>query len=111
MSAATAQIQAEIERLSGLVEATRRLVADGHLVDMRTLESRIDEVCGALRTLPNAAAGEIKTALVALIDDLNRLDQAIRRSHAEAAEHLEGPAARRRATAAYGAPDAKPERR
>ena len=111
MSAAAAQTRAAIERLSGLVEATRRLVADGHLVDLRTLESRIDEVCGALRLLPTAAADEIKTTLVALIDDLNRLDETIRRNQAETAEHLEGTAARRRATAAYGAPDAKPERR
>jgi len=111
MSAATERTRAAIERLSGLVEATRRLVADGHLVDLHTLESRIDEVCGTLRTLPAAAADEIKATLVALIDDLNRLDQAIRRSHAETAEHLAGTSARRRATAAYGAPDAKPERR
>ena len=111
MNAATERTRAAIERLSGLVEATRRLVADGHLVDLRTLESRIDEVCGALRVLPAAAADEIKAALVALIDNLNRLDQAVRRSHAETAEHLAGTSARRRATAAYGAPDAKPERR
>ncbi len=104
-----ATIRAGIEQISTMVDAARRLVADGHLVDLRTLEARVETFCTALRNTSADAARELRPAMLGMIDELGRLDQAVRTSQTETAAKLGETLARRRAASAYtGSPAAEP---
>lgn len=95
---------ASVRELSLLAEVTRRLVADGRLVDLRSLAERIAALCEGLNRQPAGHGAELRTAMIALIDDLGRLETAIRTSQADAAGRLREMSALRRAVSAYGAP-------
>lgn len=95
-------IRSGIEQISTMVEAARHLVAEGHLVDLRLLEQRVEDFCSRLRAAAPDIAGQLRPAMLGLIDDLNRLDQAVRASQADTAAKLGDTLARRRATSAYG---------
>lgn len=105
-----ATIRAGIEQISAMVDAARRLVADGHLVDLRTLEARVESFCTALRNAPAEAARELRPAMTGLIDELSRLDQAVRTSQTDTAAKLGETLARRRAATAYTGTPARPIR-
>jgi len=107
----SSEVRTGIEQLSTMIEAARQLIGEGHLVDLRLLESRVEKFCGSLRTVPADMAAELRPAMLSLIDDLGRLEQEIRRIHTETAAKLGDTAARRRAATAYtGLPAARPDR-
>jgi hypothetical protein len=97
-----AAIRTGIEQISTMVEAARRLVMEGHLVDLRSLEARVETFCTALRNAPAEAADQLRPTMLGLIDELSRLDAAVRASQTETAAKLGETLARRRAVTAYG---------
>jgi hypothetical protein len=97
-----AAIRTGIEQISTMVEAARRLVMEGHLVDLRSLEARVETFCTALRNAPAETADQLRPAMLGLIDELGRLDAAVRASQTETAAKLGETLARRRAVTAYG---------
>jgi len=97
-----AAVRSGIEQISTMVEAARRLVIEGHLVDLRSLETRVEGFCAILRNAPADAADQLRPAMLGLIDELGRLDAAVRASQTETAAKLGETLARRRATTAYG---------
>lgn len=100
--ATTAELKDEIRRLSTLVDAVHRLFREGQLIELGQLETRIAACCSAVSALPAASGAELQPALVALLDELGRLDQAMRSRQSEIVERLGQTSIRRRAVAAYG---------
>ena len=76
-------VRTGIEQISNMIEAARRLIGEGHLVDLRLLESRVESFCGSLRNVPVDLAAELRPAMLGLIDDLSQLEQEIRRIQSE----------------------------
>ncbi len=103
-----ADIRRGIEQISTMVDAARRLVAEGHLVALRQLESRVATFCTAIANTSSDAARELRPTMLALIDELGRLDAAVRQSQTETAAKLGETLARRRAATAYGGAAAAP---
>lgn len=97
-----AAIRNGIEQISTMVEAARHLVMEGHLIDLRSLEARVESFCATLRNAPAEAATQLRPAMLGLIDELSRLDAAVRASQTDTAAKLGETLARRRATSAYG---------
>lgn len=95
-----------IEQISNMIEAARRLIGEGHLVDLRLLESRVESFCGSLRNAPPDTAAELRPAMLGLIDDLGRLAQDIRRIQSETAAKLGDTITRQRAATAYASTSA-----
>lgn len=99
----TAEIAKEIRHVTTLVDAARRLVEEGRTIELGQLEARIDACCAAVRDLPRGTeTAEIRPAVTALLDEVGRLEGAIRKAQAEIGERLGQAGARRRALAAYG---------
>ncbi len=106
-----AEIRRGIEQIATVVDAARRLVAEGHLVDLRSLETRVANFCAATQNVPADAAAELRPVMLGLVDELGRLDAAVRQSQTETAAKLGETLARRRAVSAYGgAPGPRPGR-
>ncbi|WP_119459766.1 hypothetical protein [Rhodospirillaceae bacterium SYSU D60014] len=100
--ATIAELKDEIRRLSTLVDAVHRLFVEGQHIELGQLEARISACCSAASALPQASGAELQPALVALLDDLGRLDQKMRSRQSEIVERLGQTSMRRRAVAAYG---------
>lgn len=96
------EIRKGIDQISTMVDAARRLVAEGHLVDLRSLETRVATFCTRIQNVSSGAAEQLRPAMLGLIDELGRLDQAVRQSQTETAAKLGETLARRRAVTAYG---------
>jgi hypothetical protein len=97
-----AEIRKGIEQISTMVDAARRLVAEGHLVDLRSLETRVATFCTTIQNVSADAAAQLRPVMLGLIDELSRLDAAVRQSQTETAAKLGETLARRRAVSAYG---------
>lgn len=97
-----AEIRRGIEQIATVVDAARRLVAEGHLVDLRSLETRVANFCAAIQNVSAGAAAELRPVMLGLVDELGRLDAAVRQSQTETAAKLGETLARRRAVSAYG---------
>ena len=100
---------ASVRELSLLADVSRRLVMDGRIVDLRSLSERVEALCGGLARQPAGHGPELRTALIGLMDELARLEAAVRRSQADAAGRLREIATLRRAVSAYGAPQPEDE--
>lgn len=101
MSAAR-KIQRYLETTAERVSAARRLVAAGQGVDLSGLEQEVDQVCGAIRDLPNETQTEFKLPLVTLVDELDKLSNDLTVQHARLEQGLRAISSGGQATKAYG---------
>jgi hypothetical protein len=92
----------ELDAASALVEAVRRIVADGRAVDLAGLDSRIARLCRLAERLAPAEAMPFRARLIALLDDVDRLAGSLEAQRATIARELASVATRRRAATAYG---------
>lgn len=103
-----AEIAADIARLTALLDEAASEAETGALIDLQTLDTRIDLVCRAALALPAIEARTLADELERLSRALNRADHAMRTRHETLRAATEGRmdphTARRRARAAYGEP-------
>tara|TARA_B100001094_G_C17727695_1_gene575045 strand:+ start:322 stop:648 length:327 start_codon:yes stop_codon:yes gene_type:complete len=67
----------EAEKISSLIATARRLMAENKSVDLSKLEHKISNICKKARTTDLKQSEEIQGVLVAIVEDLNRLDDKI----------------------------------
>jgi hypothetical protein len=97
------ELRAELDALRAATERMTQIATAGGLVDLTALEDSVAAFCGRLKSLPPVTGRELRGGLIALTDDLGRLDAFLRRTRDEVAERLGESTQRRRATLAYGA--------
>jgi len=101
-----ADISADIARLASLLNAAASEAEAGALIDLTTLDRRVDGVCRATLGLPAPEARGLAVELEALLHALTRADHAMRTRHEALRAATEGRmdphTARTRARAAYG---------
>jgi len=83
-------IQKQLDRTSGVIEGFRRSVAEGAVIDLTGLDRSIEEMCNAIRELPEDQRGTVKSTLIGLIDDLNALVDLLHVQHGKVSEGLKG---------------------
>lgn len=104
-SAATAgQMKRRIEAAANVVNEARRAVERGNAVDLSGIEREVEKICAGLVEVPSGAGAGLTPALVALVDDLDKLTQVLSQAHADLAKEVAALGARRRASKAYGQP-------
>jgi hypothetical protein len=94
-------LSAELDALRAATDRMIQTVKDGGLVDLAALEESVAGFCARVRALPQGRS-DLRGGLIALMDDLARLDGLIRQAHSEAGQRLGETSQRRRATVAYG---------
>lgn len=92
----------DIARLTDLVTAARAILADGRVVDLTGLDQETRSVAERLRLHRPDNQGPIKTALLALVDEMDRLKAAIEEQRTTFARELSQLQAGRNAAHAYG---------
>lgn len=94
----------DIAHLTDLVTAARAILADGRVVDLAGLDEEARRVAERLKLDRPDNPGPIKTALLALVDEMDRLKAAIEDQRASFAKELTALQAGRGAAHAYGRP-------
>jgi len=92
----------DIARLTDLVTAARAIMADGRVVDLAGLDEETRRLVERLRLDRPENAGPIKTALLVLVDEMDRLKAAIEDKNAAFTKELSALQAGRGAAHAYG---------
>jgi hypothetical protein len=91
----------EIAGVSAIIVAARGLVSDGKAVNLQPLEAEMKRLCDAIETVPRTDAHLLEPRLLSLIDELDKLFNAIAGKHGELKHELNDLALRDRATSAY----------
>jgi hypothetical protein len=89
----------EAEKVASLVTAARRLLGEDKLIDLSALEDKVGALCLAIQAAPREDTRELKPSIVAILEDLDRLEAELAARNADAGT---GETERQRATVAYG---------
>jgi hypothetical protein len=102
-------MRTELEALLAAIARTAEHAQRGELVDLAALEEAVAGFCKRVQAASAEEGKTLRPGMVALMDELSRLDATLRQAHAALGQQLGATAQRRRATAAYSGP-AKPGR-
>lgn len=98
----TDHLHAELAEAMDRVAAARRLLAAGYTVDLKGLDLEVGRLCEAIAELPRDRRGPLKGALLALTDELTRLEGDLRANHDEVTGQLRSMSQGAQAARAYG---------
>jgi hypothetical protein len=91
----------EIAGVSAIITVARGMVNDGKSVNLQPLEAEMRRLCAAVETIPRVDAHLVEPRLLSLIDELDKLFNAIAGKHGELKHELSDLALRDRAASAY----------
>ena len=92
----------DLQAIGGLIAKAHDLVQAGETIDLAPLEPQVLDICSQIEGLPATEGQAVKPRLIALIDNFNRLSQAIEDKLGEVKDSLGQTAGRRQAISAYG---------
>ncbi len=93
-------VQEEVRKVTSLINATRRLLAEGKMVDLAGLQRNVDTLCQTLRKAPLEESQAAKETVASLLDGLDTLAEALTAQYEDLTRQLAGTV-RRHAAAAY----------
>lgn len=100
-SSSEQNIRDELEKIAGLITASRHLMTEGRSIDLSAVEDRVRIITEAVVTAPPEIASSFKDHLKALLDILNSLQDDLEHHHQALQDNLT-TLKRRTATNAYG---------
>ena len=96
------KVRSGLDQANAAVGAAQTLLEQGRVIDLSGLETHVETLCSDIGTLPPEDRTTLKTSLVTLIDELNRLAADIESRNRVITEELHDNGARQRAVTAYG---------
>lgn len=96
------RIEDELHQVGAMLAQTRGAIAAGRLIDLSSLEEKVQSLCEGIGRLPRAQAQAHKPALIALIDELGTLTEAIKAGLEALGDELGDSNRRKGALNAYG---------
>jgi hypothetical protein len=100
----------ELTGISAIISAARGMVHDGKSVNLQPLEAEMRRLCASIEVMPRTEAQALEPRLLALIDELDKLFNAISGRRAALQEQIKDLSLRDRAVSAYAAPMMKKSR-
>ena len=86
---------------ANVVSEARLAVERGNFIDLSGLETETEAILKEISRIPAEDADEMKSALISLADDIDRLTKSVEAAHKQLATELSDLNARRRAAKAY----------
>jgi hypothetical protein len=94
----------ELTGISAIITAARGMVNDGKSVNLQPLEAEMRRLCASIESIPRTEAQVLEPRLLALIDDLDKLFNAISGRRATLQQQIKDLSLHDRALNAYAAP-------
>lgn len=104
--AETSEVASEMGKVASVITTARRMLADGKMVDITSLEGKVEELCKTAKLLPPEERFQVAQAMAHLIQQLDDLATDLQEQYAAMTSQAktETPA---RAAAAYQQTDPK----
>ena len=96
-------INEDIARISDIVAAARDLIDDGQIINIHPLEKEVEGLCARVTALDPLTAKGVQPVLLGLMEELNRLAEAMGERHRELAGALRSLSQHGNAASAYAA--------
>jgi hypothetical protein len=100
----TETLTREITGISAIIAAARGIVHDGKAVNLQPLEAEMRRLCSSIEGIPRNDARSLEPRLLALIDELDKLFNAITQKRDTLKGELKDLSLRDRAVNAYTTP-------
>ena len=100
----TASLESELHSLSARLRKARQGLSAGTIVDLTPIEQDVTALCRAVERLAPAEAASLRPRLFGLLEEVTQLGENLRAGLSELAQLLSDAGDRRRALAAYNAP-------
>jgi hypothetical protein len=98
-----ADIDTQAEKVIALIEASRRVLADGQPIDLVALEGKVRDLCETATAAPDEDQPGLQVMLAEIIDHLDDLTEDLTARHYGQAGQEETPnSTHQRALGAYG---------
>lgn len=97
----SSEIRSAINATTSQLDAVRRMLSVGHPFDISDLADRVEVICTAIEHLPADDRRGFEQPIVGLIDELNKLTEALTRQRDGLAKGLQSIAAGEKASRAY----------
>ena len=94
--------KADLAEAYAAIGAARNLLDQGSVVDLTGMERRVEEICADINNIPEAERAGLKSMMLSLIDELDRLAEKLAQQNAELSTELGDNSDRQRAVSAYG---------
>ncbi|HUT50245.1 MAG TPA: hypothetical protein VM325_12960 [Alphaproteobacteria bacterium] len=95
------EIRSALDATTSQLDAARRMLGVGHPFDLSDLSGRVETICGAIECLPAQERRSLEPPIVTLIDELNKLTEALTRQRDGLAKGLKTIAVGEQASKAY----------
>lgn len=96
------EIKADLNATTAQIDAARRMVDDGQIIDLSGLQDRVEAICGAIQALPAGEQSGFREPIVALLSELDGLTATLNEQHERLSVGLKALSAQNRAQRAYG---------
>jgi hypothetical protein len=96
------RLGAELQSITNQIVHARNALGKGEVADLSSFEGRVSRLCEDLRQLPAAESEGLKSALLAMIEELNGLEGALKDGLAHVKSQIGEATERQRALQAYG---------
>jgi len=97
----TGKLKRRLRAAAVVVDAARQALSQGGMVDLSGLETEVEDICHHIANVPPEEGHELKTALIVLADDLDRLSVDLSKMHRELAAEIDDTDTRQQAAMAY----------
>jgi len=101
------RIRSDLDQAIVAVGAAQTLLDQGQVIDLSGLETHVETFCGDIGSLSAKDRMTLNSSLVALIDDLNKLENDIETRNVAVGEELGQTSVRKRAAMAYSSGNPK----
>ena len=68
----------EANKVVSLIATARKLIGEGKRIDLAALEGKVARLCESVKEAPSGDREELKSAIAAILDDLDRLETELR---------------------------------
>ena len=96
------RLGAELQSITNQIVHARNALGKGEVADLSAFEGRVSRLCDELRQLPAQESKDLKSALLAMIEELNGLEGALKDGLDQVKLQIGEATERQRALQAYG---------
>lgn len=97
-----ARLDAELQNLTNQIVQARGGLEKGEIADLSAIEPRVAKLCQSLRELPAEDAKALGAKLLAMVEELNGFEEALKGGLRDVKSQIGEATERRRAMQAYG---------
>lgn len=100
--ASLAELQEKMKQIKGVIRTIQTQMGQNQIPDLAPLSQAVNEMCTAIPTLPPADGQKLKPTLLAMLDDVDKIENQLHARKDGLVEQMRKISPNRQALKAYG---------